>query len=411
MRFIETKKLAEFIDEWREVAECGSVSRIYNAVRVRDIPSLQEASLLGDSDYLREVASVLRIISSIIHHPHLTNRSEEVISRIEQVGHLENEEFREVLRDSKLWKKHGVEMIPEEVHYHQHIDEIKIYENRFIVLLIDLLGKEMEKYNSFYLSKLPTVSLHDKRLKSGKIGEILILIDNISRRIRFIKNTYFYKEISKEKSLYGRIRPTNILTKDRLYRRCYKFYLKFMTHDDITRIKLDMRTYYVFHILKGLSTMHFNIESETEDRIRLANKSGLAVEIGLPDYDTVSLDVDYLGRQKVSHLLRVTTGEGGENALGTHATEDAISLWKLMALDGRESLHSAPEEKLISTWLSSKLKLAALDRLTYEKYCPVCTRRAVTKSGELCICRECKSEYMFIPELKNDTAWFRILRK
>lgn len=410
MRFIETTKLAEFIDGFKELVAEGSVRKIYENTRNVDIVSLQKTSLLGDSDYLKEVASILRVISSIIYHPHLTNRAEEIIQRVELVGYLQNDEFREVLRDSKLWKKHGKDMIPEEVHYHQHIDELKIYENRFIVMLINLLGREMEKYNSFYLSKLPTLDISHAQLKSGDIGKILMMVDNISRRIRFIKSTYFYKEISKEKPLSGRIRPTNILTKDRLYRRCFRFYLDFVTYDDISRLKSDLRTYYVFHILKALSSSNFTIQS-LEDEISAKHKNGLNIVIGLPCSDALSLDVDFKGQGRVSHLLRFVASDAGEEPIGGYATEEAVSLWRLFSLDGGDVSYYASEEELIKRWLTSKLRITELDKTTYERYCPVCRRRGVVKQDLLHICRECGSEYMFIPDSKRECAWFRIIRK
>lgn len=413
MRFIETTKLAEFIDEFRELVEEGSVRGIYERVRSSDIVSLQKASLLGDSDYLKEVASVINVIVSIIYHPHLANRREEVIMRVEQAGHLGNEEFREVLRDSKLWKQHGKDMIPEEVHYHQHIDELRIYENRFIVMLVDMLGREMEKYSTFYLSKLPTLKTNATRLTGGEIGKILMMVDSISRKIRFIKGTYFYREISKEKALVGRIRPTNILTKDRLYRRCYRFYLDFVAYDDVMRLKSDMRTYFVFHVLKVLAASKFRIDFDSTqgDQIPAVHPSGFNVYVGLPFDDAVSLDVDFKGEGRVSHLLRFVTGDEQTAAVGGYATEEALSLWRLFSIDGGGVSENASEEELVRRWLSSKVQLAAIDKAIYEKYCPICRRRAVDRHDAFCVCRECGSEYLFVQGTRKDTAWFRIIRK
>lgn len=409
MRFIETTKLAEFISDFKKISGRRPVCKMHDEALGMDVMSLQNESILGDSDYLKEVASVIRVISSIIYHPHLYNKREEIVLRVEQAGHLGNEEFREVLRDTKLWKQHGISMIPEEVHYHQQIDELRIYENRFLTMLIDLLAREMDKYSAFYTSKLPTVGVNNSRLKSGDIGKILMTVDNISRRIRYIKSTYFYKEVSKGKPLSGRIRPTNILTKDRLYRVCYTFYLKFVSYDDVSVIKEDLRTYYLVHLFSALDKAGFAVHSDGES-IFGNHDNGLKLNINFPTPDSISMKVTHDGKGRVTHLLRFATGEEPFEPVGGYDTETAISLWQLFSLDGGSLRYYASEADMIAKWIEDTTRVIELDRFTYERFCPICRKRNIQKDKNLCSCQECGSKYMFLPDTESDVAWFRVIR-
>ena len=88
-------------------------------------------------------------------------------------------------------------MVPEYVYYHQHIDELKIYENIFVGMLINLLDKELAKYNEFYVSLLPSFgSSIETILVDDEIENSLIKVDRLRRKLRYIKNSHFYKEIS-----------------------------------------------------------------------------------------------------------------------------------------------------------------------------------------------------------------------
>ena len=227
MRFIETKKLNDYIIGTGSFLTDNIVENFSERLDALEKVSLQSFSIENDKKFLRDVSAVLNVIVSIIYHPHISNKREEVIIRIEQAQQIGQEAFLNTIRDSKLWKAHDARMIPEEVYYYQHIDELRIYENRFIGFLIDLIDKELAKFSAFYLSRLPTLTSLDSTLDSSQVGSVIVDIDRLRRKTQFIKNTYFYREVSKGKPISHKIQPTNILLKDRLYRFCFKFYRSF----------------------------------------------------------------------------------------------------------------------------------------------------------------------------------------
>ena len=415
MRFIETAKLNDFINETFSDPARASMKGLYGEIEEREIASLQKESLESDSAYLKEVSSLLNAVVSIIYHPHIANKTEEVILRVEQVGSVGPDEFRQILMDTKLWKRHGAEMIPEEVHYRQYIDELRIYENQFIVMLIDMMDRELARYNSFYVSKLPTFDSRSASLPKDDVGGIIVTIDRLRRRIQFIKGTYFYKVVSEGKKLSGKITPTNILTKDRLYRHCFRFYRSFIRYEDTDSIKADLCTYYVLLLLRAIKLRGFELVTGEEGDEVLSFKNNtfdLTLEIR-PD-NAVRMTVG-TGGESASHLLYFSLDDredGVREGDGAYTTVESLSLWGLTMTDRKECERvCASEKNLVRTWIDSKLRIVKLDHDIYSRYCPVCRGRSIEHSEENCICRSCASEYAFINNSQIGNVWFRNIRK
>ena len=106
----------------------------YKHVRKLENVSLQSFSFDRDMEFFGEASFITSVIISIMAHPHISNKREEVVIRAEQAQNLSVEAFQRVLKDSTLWKEKDLEMLPEYVYHYQHVDEIRIYENQFIVL-------------------------------------------------------------------------------------------------------------------------------------------------------------------------------------------------------------------------------------------------------------------------------------
>ena len=147
MRFVETAKLNDYILLAKRLMKYESPRSAYAEIEKLETESMQSFSIESDRAFLKEVSSVLNVIISIIYHPHIANKREEVVIRIEQAQQISEEAFRQILADSRLWKSHGMKMIPEEVYHYQHIDELRIYENRFIGLLISLIDKALSSFS------------------------------------------------------------------------------------------------------------------------------------------------------------------------------------------------------------------------------------------------------------------------
>lgn len=414
MRFIETSQLNDFIKE-AYPDRTTTIDDVYEDIEEQDIVSLQKASFESDSEYLKRVSSLLNAILSIIYHPHISNKTEDVILRVEQVGSLGSDEFRQILLDTQLWKRHGATMIPEEVHYRQHIDELKIYENRFITLLVDLIDRELTKYNSFYVSKLPTFDSRSAALPRDEVGGLIITIDRLKRRVQFIKSTYFYKVVSEGKPLTGRIRPTNILMHDRLYRHCFKFYRDFIRYEDADAIKIDLRRYYLLLILRALKSRGFRLVENVDNKKLKLKTHNFDIELSAIGADRIFMTVSTAGREAARHLLYLSFDDR-EAPLATedeaYTTTEALSLWGLSALDRKQERTCASEKNLVRTWLDSKLRITKLRQDIYGRYCPVCRSRSIiSEDEEMHLCSSCTSEYVFLERSQLGNVWFRKIRK
>ena len=418
MRFIETKKLNDYIigtDTFLTDDVVGSLEKRLDSLNNM---SLQDFSIEHDISFLHELSAVLNAIISIIYHPHLSNKHEEIITRTELAQQISRDDFLETIRDSKLWKEHNARMIPEEVHYRLHIDELRIYENRFIGFLVDVIDRELLRFSSFYLSKLPTLASADA-LDRNAIGETVIEIDRLRRKTQFIKGTYFYKEVSKGKPISRKIQPTNILLKDRLYRFCFKFYKNFSRYEDPELAKRDLRDYYTILIFKDLISKGFTLASQQNDRYTFESAE-FSISLERCDDQSLSLTVTYKNLPDIpaKHLVvfDVDSDEAGshEGLLDVdHIGVETLSPWELTSIGNEDRKHvfCGTEEELVAELISSKISVAAADCTIYKKYCPVCRARGVVASDEIYTCTRCDSSYTFEEGSENAKVWFRKIRK
>lgn len=420
MRFIETKKLDDYIvgtgsfltdDITQGFAErLGSLGEI----------SLQEFSVEHDMEFLQEISAVLNVIVSIIYHPHLSNKHEEVIIRTELAQQISREDFSETIRDSKLWKEHDARMIPEEVHYRLHIDELRIYENRFIGFLVDVIDKELLKFSNFYLARLPSIEAGTDDLERNQIGNIIVEIDRLRRKAQFIKGTYFYKEVSKGKPISRKIQPTNILLKDRLYRFCFRFYRNYSRYEDPDVAMRDLRDYYTILIFKDLNARGFTLASQENNKYTFKNNE-FTVAVERQDDESLSLTTTYLQlpQAPAKHLVLFNVegeilGNNSEiNGLSEYDGAEILSAWELVHINSEMpgTSFADTEENIAAQVISSKIKTAAADRSIYKKYCPVCRSRGVISSDDIYTCPKCTSSYMFSENDENVKVWFRKIRK
>ncbi len=416
MRFIEIAKLNDYICNAKELLQGNVSSELFQEIDKLEAISLQHPSIAEDRKFLKSVNALLNVVVTIINHPHISNKREEVIIRVELAQQIGEEAFRNTIKDSSLWKKHNIRMIPEEVYYYQHEDELKIYENRFIVFLVGLIDKELARFSNFYLSRLPSLA-HASELDDGQIGDTVLEIDRLRRKISFIKNTHFYKVISKEKPISHKIVPTNILLKDRLYQFCFKFYRNFTIVEDRKTVHENLRLYYLILLLKRIKKEGFECISHAEDAYTFQNDAFSLVLHCAPEAPvTMQVTWKHNPTYPMEHLLDVYVEsdralfEGGD-ADGVNA--ERISLWELCRSEDRALVpfFTGSEEELISHWLTQKLTVLSPESSVHEKYCPVCKSKDTDFSDRLFVCRNCLSEYAAALTAGTNQIWFRTIRK
>ena len=422
MRIIEETKLKDIINIINEyknnyIFKQNDLNLFYENLNALNVSSLQSLSLEEDIAFFDEVSFILSVVSSIIAHPHLSNRGEDIIIRAELAGSIPADAFNQVVKEPILWKEQDYEMVPENVHYYQYTDELKIYENIFIGMLVNLLSLEMSNYQSFYVSLIPSLTDSTKKLDTDAIEVALKKIDRINRRIRFVKNTFFYKEVSKAKLSFKNVQPTNILMKDRLYNFCFKFYRKFIKYEDQESLFKDFKNYYHCLILKVFKDNNFILdESKSQSLNELYfkyNEFDVAL-IAREEKSNIELIINH-NDDTVKHQLLLNTERSNNEFNGkcdNYLTSYVLSLWNLNDLEciSRDlECDNYSEYELVSKWLFSHFKVIAGNRKIYQKYCPICVSKNIsTITDDKCCCDSCGSLYSFI---NDENIWFIKIRR
>ena len=198
MKIIEENYLKNIISQLnKHLNGYSTYNTFIDEIEGFESSTLQDLSFKTDLEFFDEISLMLSIISSIISHPLISNKFEDVIVRTELAPSLSSEKFMDTLKDPSLWKEDGLTMIPEFVHYQQNIDEIRIYENRFICHILNLIEMELSKYNDFYISMIHTINDGNNLSLDNDNSEIALeKLKFLTKKVKHLKNTRFYKTIT-----------------------------------------------------------------------------------------------------------------------------------------------------------------------------------------------------------------------
>lgn len=409
MNIIEERKLQEIIiniDNFKNNFQTNS--DFFENINKLEITNIQKIFYQNDMNFFDDVSFILSVIASITNHPHLNTTGEDIIIRAELAGSISQESFQKVFKDPSLWKEKDHEMAPEYVHHHQYTDELKTYENIFIGMIINVIDNSLNNYARFYTNLLPSLNtLKQELLADEQLELILNRIEFLKRKITYIKNTYFYKEVSKCNLRLKNIVPTNILIKDRLYNYCYKFYKEFIKYSETENIQKDYQAYYFYNLLKVLKQKEFKFVKEENDNWHF-NFNNFQIKIKKQNPNNINLTITN-NHITTSNNLIIDTLE--EEIIFDHnqTSNNIISVWDLKD-DNNEIISNSGDtpEELITKWLDSKLILNQAKKSLYTKYCPICKNHSIEEDNNLLRCTSCETEYTF---LNNDTIWFCKVRR
>lgn len=418
MRSIEKVSLQDYIAQVSDFCTPYTTARrFYSYIDRLGQESLQKVSFENDYEFLKKASTVLNIILSIITHPHIANRREEIVARIEQVKQLNNEEFTRVMKTSQFWKQRGTEMIPEEVYYFQHVDELAIYENKFIVLLTDLLDRELSLYGDFYLTIMPSFKLgEDLTLNDVDSLKVLQMIDLLKRKVSYVKSSHFYKEVSQTPPISKKINKTNILLKDNLYSQCYRFYRKFMSYENEGVMERDFMTFYKVVLLRQFKERGFVLDGTGSFRAKkkwrfFSDLFRVDMEL-LRDNGGFSFVIRSLKENYVQKHLLCLAAYPLANIAANYSdydTVDVLSVWDLKPIEklGGPLTKRKTEDQLVGEWIDSKTSVIPADRALYTRYCPVCKAKGVRDDDNHMTCSRCGTEYVFTTDREdNEAIWF-----
>ena len=443
MRIVEEGYLKRTVAKLNSyAAKEGTCEKLFAAVDSFGVEALQDLSFQSDLAYFGEMSFVLSVITSIISHPHISGKTEDVILRTELANSASVDTFRDTLRDPVLWTQRDRHMVPEYVHYRQHIDDLCIYENVFLVMLVKMLFSEVTKYADFYATLIKTFEAGEGTLSLDEhnVSVALSKLQKLTKKIRYIQNTRFYKEINKHKIVLRTVHPTNILLKDRLYNYCFKFYRSLVTYPDKASLLCDFGIHYYTLLLKSLRDRGFVYGGDKNDRLQFDGENRLIPAAMNLENDMFALRIEPYGENRgivltVRHkLVPDTSGAVARHLLlfspqssfadldnsaereGAFTTVEAISLWNMAYAEGEiQTVYQNPlsEQEVMNEWLSGKLSVSHASSELYHNYCPSCRKQTVDEDeSNRHRCSHCTSQFVFFNDSEGqENLWFLKLRR
>ena len=393
--------------------------------------SLQHVSIESHLKYFEEINKLLGVITTIIASPYIVNSSESIINRAEQSHGLTPEDFRDTVLDTKLWKNKNGVMTPSEVHYFRNIDELKNYENRFVVRLIDIISAQLSEYGKFYDFLIGTLVHGLLTQDDSALDKAYKKLSSLTKKVRQIKATYFYREVSKVNTRFAKVEPTNVFVHNRAYNACYKFYLRNITYGDEDALANDMAIYYFTRLLLALRTCGFELDGQIiqdtafkEDIIRPMKFTSKNFSITLQSAQEyggifVTVEPEALKNCKAKNLLLFDSTINFEEVrknLGNYQNSDAtaidaVTLWDVAYIDKTvrpRNYGGLSENAIILKYLEDKTRLVKASEHIYKTHCPVCGGKDVKEISESAYsCHACGTDYAFV----DQNIWFKKLRR
>lgn len=442
MRIIEEGYLKRTVAQLNSFAtEHKAYSDLFADMESFTTEPLQDLSFRTDLTYFEEISFILSVIASIISHPHISNKGENIILRTELASSVSPEMFQKTMRDPILWSFDGDRMIPEYVHYFQSIDDLRIYENVFLVMLVKLIAAELTKYQDFYTSLVETFHGQEQlSLNENNVSVALGKLRLLNKKIRYIQNTRFYKEINKKPTTLRTVHPTNILLKDRLYNYCFKFYRSLVTYPEKDKLMHDFAVYYCMMLMRALCKKGFKPAKGNPAKLRFDAEGSLTIPKLAFENALYRVELELLAEnrgleltvenklvaeeslKRAKHLLLFSpqTSFSDLNAVSAssytgYRTVEAISLWNTAYVEEIIlPLYRNPlsEQEVMDHWLSSKISSSRASADLYRTFCPACQKATVDVSDEdLRHCSTCGSEFTFFRDAENgENLWFLKLR-
>ena len=421
-------KRSEEVNLSQQIAQIEAFSKrhhdiesFYQSIGSLALNSIQDLSFEKDVTFFEELSFVLSVILSIIAKPHLNNKSDEIIARSGEVSSVSQEDFQKTLRDASIWRDRGHgNVLPEYLYYHQYQDEIKIYENIFIVHLINEISLIADHYSSLYISLLSVASENVDKLILDNSSQLKAMdaVNYVSRRIDQIKNTYFYKEVSKAKNKPKVFSPTNILLKDRLYNICFKFYKQMYVYEEKKEMNDSLFIYYFVILLKKLHDQDYELDTRSKANLYENGHISIPEKLIFTTSDIrINLDIDpelyqitltykdKLDDATSSHRLYIETDstfrdsiihEEEENIFST----DYLSLWHLGSLEKGEiklvNRTLKTESEMMETFINSHHFVVTGSEKVYSSYCPSCKNKNLVELNGYYRCPDCGAIYKFM---------------
>lgn len=282
-------------------------SQIIDAIRNKKIPlqvSEEDGTeIISDSDF-EEIRKAIPWLFKIVQKPRSFIRSYEEKVPVETAKRINFKAIAKLGRDSNDWYDRTILTVkPKNIVSDVSEETYDIYENRFIVSLIDRVSKEIaatrihvtnqinalgqsqrqiiidnmfvfNKFSFGELAKLETGQFKEEDTSfAKKLKDRLADVEEAESKLSSLRSTPLYKELRKTRRVKSPIQKTNILTFDYAYNQAYKLWLYLDKHHhdkdiekDLDASKDEIQSYYSAYcflcVLFSLIDLKFKIKED-----------------------------------------------------------------------------------------------------------------------------------------------------
>lgn len=211
--------------------------------------------------WIPEFTAVTENIMAIVSKPRTHLKVYKEVKQAEKAVRIANDDVIMTLKVPRFWKEKDNRMLPEYIYSDTSETDYAIYENRFVVALIDKMRSfishslaelySQPKFLSRYVAdaKIDPLDLsflqketpdalnpimNASELLTDKDDPIIATLRKLLDAQRILSHsvsTPFYKEVKKAKALSDSdIHATNMLIGDRNYAACFQFYMKLLNY-------------------------------------------------------------------------------------------------------------------------------------------------------------------------------------
>lgn len=252
---MEKEFLREFIEKFTSDEE--QTQRFIAALkggRNRALHNEVSEAVTLDDTWVTTLEGALHSVEQIVRNPRKFIADEELVVDVERARRTNAKTVRHLAVNTRNIRNIGAdgEVMPKKLLTTESREELAIYENRVVCSLVTRVETFVEqryreinqKMRMRYITNVGMKS--DFRYGSSEIevdlsvsvkepprdkvllernNELIARIETLRRRVRLIKNTDFFKELSKTKPVRPPIMKTNLLKMNVDYSNCYKLWL------------------------------------------------------------------------------------------------------------------------------------------------------------------------------------------
>ncbi len=390
--------------------------------------SLQSSSLGSDLAFFGEAGRALNAAAAIAADPHIENARELAVVRAERAHGVNGEAFVRTLRDARLWRDKQGTPSPAQVYCVRYRDELKNYENDFLVYLLDLLARRLTAQAKFYDFLVGTLVRGGTLTQaSSTLEHARAVLAALTQKLGRLQRTVFYRTLAAEKREFACVEATNVLKHHPAYAACYRFYLRFFRAGE--EEERGYAAYCYVRLLLALREKGYRFVRETG----FADSSllpALALTDGQFEAEIspaeslggVVFCVRPQGEKFARHLLLFDPSFGFPEVKSRLSrcrpsdmvSSDVVGVWDLAYLDGEAlslGLGWAKEDALYARYLEDMTRQVRASRQIYTAVCASCGGKHVSLKGGGVFCPDCGSIYTFSEQGGEETLWFRRLRR